>query len=213
MEREDGCKNSPIWLIGDSPPKNWKDDLRVPFDPRHPARHNIWTPIVDGIQERVYEHGQRRFDASRLYVRNALPSYNCKNEAKGRDWSGLEAETGELCRLLCKHKPTLVFTFGSFVFEFVRRSRREGPTRAYSHWSTKNLGKEFRRRVGCFDSDKINVIPLLHVSIARRHFLKSHHYFTHDKDGIYFDYVADKISDLLLNRMSGSDIWVGRGQS
>lgn len=208
MEPETGCTCSPIWLIGDSPPKNWADVLSVPFDSRHPARHNVWTPIVDRIQERVYRDGRRRLDTSRLYVRNAVPDYRCKEVVVGRNWSGLTDETDEFGRLLNKHKPPVVFTFGAFVFEFVRRSRREGPKRAYSYWSTKRLGDEFRRRVECFCPGRINVIPLLHVSIARRHFLKSHHYFTCDKKGNYFDHVADKVSALLTNCMSERDIWV-----
>ena len=208
MERETGCRHWPIWLIGDSPPKNWKKELSVPFDSRHPARHNVWTPIVDGIQERVYRDGRRRFDTSRLYVRNAIHDYRCKEAARRKDWSRLSDETGELGRLLDKYEPSLVFTFGAFVFEFVRRSRGCDEERAYSYWSTKRLGKQFRHSLEHFDPDKVNVIPLLHASIARGKFLVSHKYFTCNKDRIYFDDLADKVSALLMNRMKERDIWV-----
>lgn len=208
MERETGCKRSPIWLIGDSPPKNWADDLSVPFDSRHPARHNVWTPIVDGIQKRVYRDRRRRFDTSRLYVRNAVPDYRCKDVVVGRNWNGLKDETDEFGRLLNEHGPPIVFTFGAFVFEFVRRGRGCKEERAYSYWSTKRLGKQFRRSLKHFDPDKVNVIPLLHASIARGRFLVSHRYFTCKEDGNYFDYVADKVSALFMNCMRARDVWV-----
>ena len=212
MEREAGCRNSPTWLIGDSPPKNWADDLSVPFDSRHPARHNVWTPIVDGIQERVYRDRRRRFDDSRLYVRNAVPDYTCKEAVRGRNWYGLEDETEAFGKLLNKHAPPIVFTFGAFVFEFVRRSRGCDEERAYSYWSTKRLGEQFRLSLKRFDPDKVNVIPLLHVSIARGKFLVSHKYFTCAEDGNYFDYVADEVSALLMEKMSKRDIWVSHSR-
>ena len=194
MERESGCKRSPIWLIGDSPPKHWKDKLSVPLDSKHPSRHNIWTPVVDGIQERVFRSDRRRVDTSRLYVRNAVQNHKCKEATNDKDWSKLKEETRELRGLLEQYKPTFVFTFGSFAFEFANRSLSRGEKKAYAHWNTKRLGEQFRRSVADFALDRINVLPLLHASIAWGKFLESHQYFTCDKDGNYFDYVADKVS-------------------
>ena len=208
MEPESGCKDSPVWLIGDSPPERWKDLLSVPLDSRHPARHNIWTPIVDGIQERVFQCERLRVDTSRLYVRNAVDCYKLKEEGRKINWKSLNNEAEKLGELLECHEPPLVFTFGAFAFEFARRSLGEDKGRAYSYWSAKQLGKQFRDRTSNFSIDCINLIPLLHVSIARGKFMVAHHHFTCDEDGNYFDYVASKISNVLLCHKDALCIWV-----
>ena len=197
MEPESGRRNSPIWLIGDSPPDRWKDYLSEPLNPRHPARHSIWTPIIDGIQERVFRRDRLRVDTACIHIRNAVLDRSHKDRAKGRDWSGLNHETEELGRLLDQYRPRLVFTCGAFSFEFTKRSLRRGEDRAYNYWSTKRLGKEFRRGVETFSMSDINLLPLLHVSIARK-FLVSHQKFTRDCDGNYFNYVAEEVSGLFL---------------
>ena len=156
----------------------------------------------------MYRDEQRRVDTSRLYVRNAVHNYKLKEAARGEDWSELKEETGKLGRLLKQYEPPLVFTFGAVAFEFARRSLSECEERAYKYWSTKLLGEQFRRRVNGFTLGRPNVIPLLHSSIARGKFLVSHHYFTCVEDGNYFDYVADKVSPLLLNHKDCLDIWV-----
>ena len=97
--------------------------------------------------------------------------------------------------LLQAQRPRLLLSFGAFAFEFARRSRRESPPRACRHWSTKKLGQEFSKRIGEFDPDTCNLIPLLHVSIARGQFLSSHRYFTGKAEGNYFDYVAEQIAN------------------
>ncbi len=50
MGKESGDKKSPIWLLGDSNHEGWEYYLETPFDRRHPAIHNIWTPVIDIIQ-------------------------------------------------------------------------------------------------------------------------------------------------------------------
>ena len=208
MDRESGCKRSPIWLIGDSPPEHWKDKLSVPLDSKHPARHNIWTSVVDGIQDRVFRTDRRRVDTSRLFVRNAVQNRTCKQAATTKDWSKLKHETRDLHQLLKQYKPPLVFSFGAFAFEFVNRSLCKVEERAYTYWNTKRLGEQFRRSVDGFVLDRINVLPLLHVSIARGKFLESHQYFTCDEDGNYFDYVANEVSTLLLDHKDDLHVWV-----
>ena len=71
MKNSAGDPGFPIWLIGDSPPEKWADKLDSPLDPKHPARHNIWTSIADSMQDRLYRKGRLRLDTSRLYIRNA----------------------------------------------------------------------------------------------------------------------------------------------
>ena len=52
MAAEHNDPRFPIWLIGDSNPKNWENRLSYPLDARHPARHSIWTPVLDAMQDR-----------------------------------------------------------------------------------------------------------------------------------------------------------------
>ena len=79
-------------------------------------------------------------------------------------------------------------------YVFVARDRRF-PVGAAA--PTARLGQEFRRRIVEFSKPAIILIPLLHVSIARRHFLQSHKAFTQMEDGNYFEYVAREIASCL----------------
>jgi hypothetical protein len=72
MKDEDGDKKFAIWLLGDSNPKNWQHVLDVRFDPKHPARHSIWTPVLETIQEYVFVTRKNRVKTSPIYVRNAI---------------------------------------------------------------------------------------------------------------------------------------------
>ena len=74
MKEECGDPKYPIWLIADSQPKRWQSLLMAPLDPRHPARQNIWTPILNYMQEEFYNYkrSKRRFNSTRLYIRNAV---------------------------------------------------------------------------------------------------------------------------------------------
>lgn len=209
MEREFGSKNFPIWLVGDSNPESWANVLNYPLDPRHPARHNIWTPILDGIQEQVFLADGRRVATDQLYARNAVQDKGEKPSDTEIAWQpGLLKEVRDFARLLTLYTPKLVFTFGAFAFEFARRSLKENPEGKTNGWTTKRLGQEFQQRVEHFDPEEINIFPLLHVSIARGRFLQSHNYFTGREGGNYFDYVAKEIAPLLLEHQLSLPIWV-----
>ena len=198
MNRTSGSADFPIWLIGDSSPGRWEAHLVDPLDSRHPARHNIWTPVLEGIQSRLYASGRKRLRTDGLYIRNAVHDPLDKPAGNARQWSSeLEAETRDMRRLFDAYAPKLVFSFGAFAFEFSRRAHRESPRRGFRHWSTKRLGEEFTRRMDAFAPHDVNLIPLLHVSIARRYFLRSHENFTQMEGGNYFDYVARRIADCL----------------
>ena len=92
MDREIGDKSFPIWLLGDSNPKNWESKLNSPFDARHPARHNIWTPIVDEIQEHLFIQRRSRLKTSTVYIRNAIENANNKPK-RSAEWQVIEQES------------------------------------------------------------------------------------------------------------------------
>ena len=198
MRRESGSRDFPIWSIGDSSASHWEGDLGDPLDSIHPARHNIWTPILEGIQSQLFSSMRTRLNTDELYVRNAVYHACERPGEKGVEWPArVEEAIEELISLLASQTPRLVFSFTAFAFEFTRRSRDEVPNRAFGYWTTKRLGWEFRKRIRAFTADSINLVPLLHVSIARRHFLTSHGKFTQSEEGNYFVQVVAEIGDCL----------------
>ena len=154
--------------------------------------------MLEGIKSHLYASTRKRLRTDELYIRNAVHNRSEKPHGNAVTWSSdLEEETRELARLLDSHAPKLVFSFGAFAFEFARRGRNESPHYAFRDWSTKRLGQEFRQRIQVFTPRGINLIPLLHVSIARSHFLRSHKKFTQMEDGNYFDYVGEQLANCL----------------
>jgi len=72
MKRESGTRKSEIWLLGDSNPKDWEKYLDTPFDRRHPTIHNIWTPVIDVIQDNVFRAIKKRVNMENIFTRNAI---------------------------------------------------------------------------------------------------------------------------------------------
>ena len=194
-----GGPEFPIWLIGHSPPPAWVDKLDTPLDPRHPARHNIWTSVADPMQDRLYTQGKLRLDTSRLYIRNAMLSLDEQTQ--------LSQE--RLKKLLDKYRPSVVLTFGASAFMIALLASGETPQKLYK--TTKLLGEQFRSRIEKYDEHKINIISLLHVSIARGKFLEGHRDFVGPYGSMhpnYFDYVGTKLADLLLAKLHDKPIWI-----
>ncbi len=106
-------------------------------------------------------------------IRNAVadPDYKSQKES-------LADEIAEFSRLLSEHEPVLVVCFGEFAFEFARWARQEAEGPDFRDWSVKQLAKEFGNRISKFQVESVNVIPLLHASIARGRFLHCHEEFS-----------------------------------
>jgi hypothetical protein len=199
MKEFAGKPEFPIWLIGDSPPDRWADELDTPLDPRHPARHNIWTAVADPMQDSLYRQSKRRLDTSELYIRNA----------KNQQLEEVPQSQEILKELLNKYKPSIVLTFGVFAFNTTLWASGEVPS-VFAD-SAKLLGEQFRSRIEKYDERKVNIIPLLHISISWGKFLPAHKGFV-DVYGQtppnYFDYVGTKLADLLLAELSDKKIWI-----
>jgi hypothetical protein len=209
MLKEIGSPDFPIWLLGDSNPKNWAEILSTPFDPRHPVRHNIWTSILDVVQEDVYRQARLRVDTSDLYIRNAIEDPGGKPRGNQADWSGPVLEKlGEFRSLVRRHKPTFIFCFGAFSYEFGRRTLGEKPVFKHNHWGARRLGADFRLRASAFDPRGTNIFPLLHVTIARGKFIQSHNYFCDQEGANYFEYVGAQIADILLKNEDSLPVWI-----
>ena len=201
-----------VWLIADSEPKNWQGLLLTPLDPRHPARHSIWTSVLDYMQEALYKQENRRFASDRLHITNAVREPDSRPIATAIDWSAsLRERNRALGEKLSCFKPKVVLTFGAFAFEFVRRACGEGLSFPFGYWNTKRLGEEFKKRLALYGPQLINVLPLLHVSISRGRFLKSHSHFVGEvgkEPANYFEFVGIELARLFLAKCKNLPIWV-----
>lgn len=105
-------------------------------------------------------------------------------------------EIAEFRRLLNEHKPLLVLCFGQFAFEFARRAGQEKEEPDFRDWSVERLAEQFAHRISSFQVEAVNVLPLLHASIARQ-FLRCHGEFS-GGNGDYFEYVGGKLARVLI---------------
>ena len=209
MVKEVGSRDFPIWLLGDSNPKNWSENLQSPLDPRHRARHNIWTPIINTIQEQVYRASGLRVDTSDLYIRNAIENPSEKPKSTDTAWENINVNAYQkLSVLIHKYKPAFIFCFGAFSYEFYRRSMGQTPVHHEKYWTTKRLGDMFRSQISNFNVHQSNVFSLLHLSIARGKFIVSHDHYCGLKDANYFQYTGSEIAKLFLQNKEILNIWI-----
>ena len=209
MAKSQGAIESAIWLLGDSNPQNWQNKLQEPLDSRHPARHNIWTPILLEIQDRVFTAAKLHVDQSKFYVRNAIENPRRKPAAADLLWSEyLQQAVKDFSADMQKHHPKVIFCFGAFSFEFARRATGSEKPAPYNAWNTRTLGEQFREAIESFDPTVTNIIPLLHVSIARGRFIESHNNFCNSAAANYFVYVGEAIAAKFLKFASQLKIWV-----
>ena len=125
------------------------------------------------------------------------------------------SETRLLSDLIKACSPSVILTFGSFSYEFTRRSLGHFPEHAYSHWTCKRLGNEFRQSIRTLDFCQASIVPLLHATIARRHFLSNHSAFTGSEAGNYFEFVGELVANRLLvsrNRIPET-VWLVSGST
>lgn len=209
MQREAGDTDFPIWLLGDSNPRRWQDLLSGPFDARHPVRHNIWTSVLEEIQDIIYRLTRSRLDTSTLYIRNAVDDPSIKPLPNEIVWRpDVELEAKEFRRLVQSHQPVIVICFGAFAFEFARRALSDGVHRSHGYWRTERLGAEFRQSIQEFSVPGINILPLLHRSISGGHFLVSHDRYCGFRGANYFQFVGSQIANKLLEHKKELHIWL-----
>lgn len=209
-----GCK---VWLIGDSEPDNYSEELQNPFDWKHPTVHNIFTPILYQIQEDLFDTGHW-IDRNKLYIRNAVEkSSYWKNEAN------LNKEILNFRHLVNEYSPIIILSFGSRAFEFVRRaldkkdekSEKSKQSKPFDSWSTYELGTEFAERCRDFNVSETNIIPLLHASICRGKFLEAHSNFCAGIRDInkemneenYFIATGEMLSKIISDNKNSLNCW------
>ena len=208
LEKEIGRKTYEIWLLGDSNPRNWVNDLSSPFDARHPIRHNIITPVFDSIQEILYQENRLRLNTNEIFIRNAIENPDLKPKPNIKNWSGeVVSEIRSYKNDIQKYKPKMIFTFGSFSFEFARRCINNTTPEKFGFWNTRKLGEQFHTRIANFNVNQVNIIPLLHRSISGGRFLQSHKLFCNDEKANYFKVAGDALAEIMLKHRESFKIW------
>ncbi|ODA39271.1 hypothetical protein [Desulfosporosinus sp. BG] len=190
IKRDSGDKSYPIWLI---------------VNPKHPAvRHNIWTPALAEIQDKVYREIHTRIDTTNIYIRNAICDSTIVPNTL--NWWGAEVgrEIETFREIALEHEPKILISFGAFPFEFLRRAYEILPEKGPKYWSTSNLGDEFGRSIENFDINKTNRIPLLRKVISSGKFIEDHGYFGQH----YFHYVGTKIAEKIVENKDHLKIWI-----
>lgn len=208
MKIESGNKSFAIWLLGDSDPERWSNLLEEPLDSRHPTRHNIWTSVVDVIQDEVYRKSGTRLDSSQLYIRNAIKDVSMKPKEYQREWcEKANYKLKEFREISGIYKPKIIISFGAFSYEFARRAFGEKPEISYKYWTVKQLGEEFRRRIFQFSFDTTNILPLLHRIIVDK-FIFCNSSFCGWEGANYFEYVGKEIAKILNDNSKKLNIWI-----
>ena len=190
IKRESGERSYPIWLV---------------VNPKHPAvRHNIWTPVLAEIQDKVYRAIHTRIETSNLYIRNAVCDSSIVPNTL--NWWGAEVaqEIETFREIVLENQPKIIISFGAFPFEFLRRVYEVKPDKGPKFWGTYNLGDEFGRSIENFDINKTNRIPLLRRVISSGKFIEDHNYFGEN----YFQYVGTKIAEKIIENKDNLKIWI-----
>jgi hypothetical protein len=198
----------PIWLLGDSYPGKWRLEPNALLDPRHPTRHNIWTPILNEIQNAVYRPDKLRVDEARICITNAVES----GVGGEPDWEfrtpSIKSRAAEYGELIDANRPRFVLAFGRRAYAFARLATGAKDRCRPTDWNRKSLGAEFRRSVDNFNPNEVNLFPLLHATTASRQWKTSHSEFTGNPIGNYFEFTGKLIGSLLKRHASELGVWV-----
>jgi len=193
-KRELGERTYPIWLL---------------INPKYPAvRHDIWRPVLDEIQDRVFRELHTRIDTSNIYIRSAVSDGGIVPNTL--NWWGKEvAKEIEFYREIALiHKPKMLISFGAFPFEFARRVYEVKPEKGPKAWSSSILKHEFENSIENFDINQTNRIPLLRRVIATDKFIESSNFLSRSDRETYFQHVGSKIAEKIIENKDHLDIWI-----
>jgi len=194
VKRDSGEKSYPIWLL---------------VNPKYPAvRHDIWRPVLDEIQDRVYRELYTRIDTTNIYIRSVVS--DCASVPNTLNWWGKEvAKEIEIFRVIVnEYKPKMLITFGAFPYEFVRRVFEIKPEKGPKAWSSSVIRDEFERSMENFSIRETNPIPLLRRVVATDKFIENTDYLSRTERETYFHHVGTKIAEKIIESKDCLDIWI-----
>lgn len=194
MKQELGNRTYPIWLI---------------VNPKYPAvRHDIWRPVLDEIQDRVFREFQTRIETSNIYIRSAVNDGGIVPNTL--NWWGREVakEIESYREIVQEHKPKMIISFGAFPYEFTRRAFEVKPEKGPKAWSSSILQDEFEKAIESFDINQVNRIPLLRRVLATEKLLETRNIMSQTDRETYFQHVGAKIAEKIIENKDDLDIWI-----
>lgn len=209
MKSEFGNKSFPVWMLSEMEISIWEQKLEGPFDYRLPMRHVICTSVFNKVQEKVYQLDRARVNTENFYIRNTLPTSLNKPNINDVIWdTAVLHELDSIKNCIQSYRPKIVFCFGAFTYESMRRIDEQQEERSYGSWTPGELGKAFAEQVNAFDINKVNYFPLLDRSISGWKFLESHDEFVGQANADYFGYVGQEIGKILIHHKQELGIWL-----
>ena len=196
--RDSGNKAFPIWLL---------------VNPKYTAvRYDIWRPVLDVIQDKVYRELHTRIDTTNIYFRSAVSNGGIVPNTL--NWWGREvAKEIDLFReIVLEYKPKMLISFGAFPFEFMRRVYEIKPEKGPKAWGTSLLRDEFERSMENFDINDTNRIPLLRRVVTsdnqRENQRESLNFMSRTERESYFHHIGTKIAEKIIEHKATLNIWI-----
>ncbi|MDQ7092520.1 hypothetical protein REC12_02830 [Desulfosporosinus sp. PR] len=192
VKTEAGDRSSQIWLL---------------VNPKYPAVcRDIWIPILEVIQDKVYRQLHKRIDTKRIFIKNAVSDIGTVSRLSNLCSAEIAEEIAILRKSILKHQPKILVTFGPVTYELVRRMleiNQEGP----KYWNTVDLENEFERSMADFDINRTNKIPLPRRVMVQGKFIDEGNDFWEDCDN-YFAEIGTKIAARIMENKDSLNIWI-----
>lgn len=191
IRNEFGNKSCPIWLI---------------INPKSSSVYEIWNPILDRIQDKVYRELRKRIDKQRIYIKNITSDIGIVP----KNINGWKTEVGndlkKLKESILEYQPKIIITFGNLTCELVNRFFKANFEDGPRFWRTTNLGTEFERSIANFNINRTNRIPL--PSRVNNSNLEENVYSGWEVSEPYLCDAALKIAAKIIENKDRLDVWI-----
>ncbi|AFM40707.1 hypothetical protein Desaci_1718 [Desulfosporosinus acidiphilus SJ4] len=193
IKTESGDKSSHIWLL---------------VNPKYPSVNNdIWIPILEVIQDKVYRTLKNRINTRNIYIKNTISDIGLVSNGSLLGSAEIAEDIGSLRESIFEYRPKMIVTFGNLTYELVNRiceiRSEEGP----KYWNSSNLEYEFVQSIANFDINKINRIPLPRQITAKSTSMEKYDSYWEERDN-YFRDVGTMIADRIIENKDHLNIWI-----
>jgi hypothetical protein len=189
---ESGNRASHIWLL---------------VNPKYPSiRPDIWIPILEVIQDRVYRKLHKIIDIENIFIKNTVSDLGIVSR-NSVSWSKeISQDIMALRESILEYRPKMVITFGTMIYELLNRICEVRSEKDFMYWSTTNLRHEFDRSLENFDITRINRIPLPSRIMTRGKFIED--WISWEDCENYFREIGTKIADKVIENNELLNIWI-----
>lgn len=186
MKKESGDRSYPIWLL---------------VNPNNLAVcHDIWAPILDEIQDKIYRKLHTRIDPENIFVKNTVSDIGIVSKTSNCWATEVSEEVIMLRESVQEYQPKILITFGALTNEFVKRVLETRSSEGPKYWSTTNLEDEFERSIENFDINQMNrvPIPLLRRVMKSGKSVEDRNYSSWEESENYLRYLGTKIAGRII---------------